>query len=240
MRVIVSAPSRESERELRAAAEAAGFESAGETLPQDLCSALYRDPDAIGVIRAANSGYAAVTCRNFRTADVKNVLFVLLDDGMWDGGYAATILKCGADDVQPAPIHTAEFIARLKALARRGAYNDHLFIKMPGCVFDAETGNRENESGKQHLSRPEARTLTALAIDPSKIYSKDDLMDHLYGGEDEPDKKIVDVMVCKLRAKLLEMNDGLDVVRTVWGRGYQFEPKGFTPDYRYGRVRRAR
>lgn len=240
MRVLVSAPSREAERALRAAAESAGFESAGETLPQDLCSALFRDPDAIGVIRATNGGYAAVTCREFRKADVKNLLFVLLDEGAWDGSYAAMILKCGADDVQPAPIHTDEFVARLKALVRRGTYNDHLFIKMPGCVFDAETGNAENAVRKQHLTGLEARLLTALAIDPSRIYSKDDLMDHLYSGDDEPDKKIVDVMVCKLRHKLLEMNGGLDVVRTVWGRGYQFEPKGFAPDYRYGRVRSPR
>lgn len=241
MRVLVSAPSREIERKLRAAAEGAGFETAGETLPQDLCSELYRDPDAIGVIRATNSPYAAVTCRDFRRADVKNLLFVLLDADAFHTGAAALILKCGADDVQPAPIHSDEFVARLKALSRRGTYNDHLFIKMPGCVYDAETGNAEGGGRKQHLTQTEARLLTALALDPSKIFSKDDLMDHMYGGsDDEPERKIVDVLVCKLRRKLIEMNDGLDVVRTVWGRGYQFEPKGFTPDFRDARSRRSR
>ncbi|TIS10680.1 MAG: winged helix-turn-helix domain-containing protein, partial [Mesorhizobium sp.] len=74
---------------------------------------------------------------------------------------------------------------------------------------------------------------------PGRVYSKADLMDHIYGGEDEPEQKIIDVFVCKLRHKLLEMNDGLDVVRTVWGRGYQFEPKGFEPTFRH-RVRVAR
>lgn len=239
MRVLVSATTRETECALRCAAESAGFETDSETLPQDLCSALFRDADAIGVIRATNSAYAAVTCRDFRRADVKNILFVLLDVDEFNPLVASTILRCGADDIQPAPIHADEFIARLKALVRRGAYNDHLFIKMPGCVFDAETGNAENISGSQHLTAMEAKLLTALAIDPSKAYSKDDLMDHLYGDEDEPEKKIIDVFICRLRNKLLEMNNGLDVVRTVWGRGYQFEPKGFQPDYRYGRQRRA-
>ncbi|MER8762862.1 response regulator transcription factor [Mesorhizobium sp. M0968] len=239
MRVIVLAPSREVETELRAAAESAGFDSGGEPLPQELCSALYRDPDALAVIRSPNSAFAAVTCRDFRKADVRNLIFVLLDAGAWDNGSAALILKCGADDVQPAPIHTDEFVARLKALTRRGTYNDHLFIKMPGCVYDAETGNAEGLGRKQHLTETEARLLTALALDPSKIFSKADLMDHMYGGEDEPEQKIIDVLVCKLRHKLLEMNDGLDVVRTIWGRGYQFEPKGFTPVFRQ-RVRAAR
>ncbi|RWO23338.1 MAG: response regulator transcription factor [Mesorhizobium sp.] len=240
MRVIVLAPSREMETELRAAADDAGFESAGEPIPQELCSALYRDPDSMAVIRSPNSAFAAVTCRDFRKADVRNLLFVLLDAGVWDSGSASLILKCGADDIQPAPIHTDEFVARLKALVRRGSYNDHLFIKMPGCVYDAETGNAEGGGRKKHLTQTEARLLTALALDPSKIFSKADLMDHMYGGEDEPEQKIVDVLVCKLRRKLIEMNDGLDVVRTVWGRGYQFEPKGFTPDYRDARSRRSR
>lgn len=239
MRVLVSAPSREIERALRTAAESAGFETAGETLPQDLCSALFREPDAIGVIRATNSAYAAVTCRDFRRADVKNALFVLLDASEYDGVPASLILRCGADDVQPAPIHSDEFIARLKALVRRGTYNDHLFIKMPGCVFDAETGNAENASRKQHLTGIEAKLLTALALDPSRVFSKADLMDHMYGGEDEPEQKIVDVLVCKLRRKLIEMNDGLDVIETNWGRGYRFIPQGFPPVYR-NRVRSAR
>lgn len=236
MRVIVSAPSREIELALRAAAEDAGFETAGDPLPQDLCSALFRDPDAIGVIRAANSAYAAVTVREFRKADVKNILFVLLDEAAWDAGCPALILKCGADDVQPAPIHTDEFIARLRALVRRGSYNDHLFIKMPGCVYDADTGLVEGGDRKSRLAPAEAKLLTTLALDPGKVFSKADLMDHIYGGEEEPMEKIIDVFVCKLRAKLLEMNDGLDVVRTVWGRGYQFEPKGFEPVFRH-RVR---
>ncbi|TPN34768.1 response regulator transcription factor [Mesorhizobium sp. B1-1-6] len=236
MRVLVSAPSREIERALRTAAESAGFETAGETLPQDLCSALFRDPDGIGVIRALNSAYAAVVCRDFRRADVKNILFVLLDAGEFNSGAASLILRCGADDVQPAPIHTDEFIARLKALVRRGSYNDHLFIKMPGCVYDAETGLVEGGDRKSRLAPAEAKLLTTLALDPGKVFSKADLMDHIYGGEEEPMEKIIDVFVCKLRAKLLEMNDGLDVVRTVWGRGYQFEPKGFEPVFRH-RVR---
>ncbi|MER8616003.1 response regulator transcription factor [Mesorhizobium sp. M1409] len=239
MRVVVSAPSREIERALRAAAEDAGFESAGETLPQDLCSALFRDPDAIGVIRAVNSGFAAVACRDFRRADVKNVLFVLLDADEFTSLAASTILRCGADDVQPAPIHADEFIARLKALVRRGTYNDHLFIKMPGCVFDAETGNAENVARSRHLTGAEAKLLTALALEPDKTLSKTNLMDRMYGGIDEPEQKIIDVLVCKLRRKLIEMNDGLDVIETVWGRGYQFRPEGFPPVYR-NRVRSPR
>lgn len=240
-RVIVSAPSGEIETELCSAAEQAGFECDGEPLPQGLCSALFRDPDAMGVIRAANAAYAVATCREFRQAEVKNVLFVLLDQAKWEDGCAGPILRAGADDVQPAPIHADEFVARLKALARRGTYNDHLFIKMPGCVFDAETGHAESGTRRAHLTGTEAKLLATLALDPAKVRTKADLMDHMYGDEDGgPEIKIIDVLVCKLRRKLIEMNGGLDVIRTVWGRGYQFEPAGFVPDYRDGRSRRSR
>lgn len=237
--IIVSAPSRELTNELCRAAESAGFESDGVPLPQDLASALFRDPSAMGIIRAANPAYAVATCKEFRQADVKNVLFVLLDQGKWEDGCAGPILRAGADDVQPAPIHSDEFVARLKALARRGTYNDHLFIKMPGCTYDAASGFVATGDKKSRLAPAEAKLLTTLALDPARVFSKADLMDHLYGGEDEPEQKIIDVFVCKLRHKLLELNDGLDVVRTVWGRGYQFEPKGFTPVFR-SRVRAPR
>ncbi|TPM19928.1 winged helix-turn-helix domain-containing protein [Mesorhizobium sp. B2-3-6] len=110
---------------------------------------------------------------------------------------------------------------------------------MPGCVYDADTGLVEGSDRKSRLAPAEAKLLTTLALDPNKVFSKADLMDHIYGGEDEPEQKIIDVFVCKLRHKLLEMNDGLDVVRTVWGRGYQFEPKGFEPVFR-NRVRAPR
>ncbi|AMS41190.1 winged helix-turn-helix domain-containing protein [Aminobacter aminovorans] len=231
-RVIVLAPSRDVENSLRSAAEAAGFDSDGQPLPPEFCSALYRDPDAIGVIRATYSSFAAVTCRNFRKADVRNILFVLLDKQEAHPSSMSLILRCGADDVQPAPIDRDEFMARLKMLARRGVYNDHLMIQMPGCVLDAETGNVEGGGKKQHLTTSEAKVMMALAREPERALSKDELMDRLYGGEDEPERKIIDVLICKLRRKLAQMNGGLDVVETVWGRGYRFVPKGFEPKYR--------
>jgi two-component system cell cycle response regulator CtrA len=230
--VIVSAPSRELTNELRRAAEGAGFESDGIPLPQDLCSVLYRDPDAMGIIRASNTAYAVAICTDFRRADVKNVLFVLLDEAAWEDSSPSLILRAGADDVQPAPIHADEFVARLKALARRGTYNDHLFIKMPGCTYDAASGFVETSDKRSRLAPAEAKLLTTLALDPARVFSKADLMDHLYGGEDEPEQKIIDVFVCKLRRKLVDLNNGLDVIRTIHGRGYQFDPRGFLPEYR--------
>lgn len=238
MRVIVSAPEPSIDQALRFAAEDGGFETDSEPRPQDLCSALFRDPAALGVIRAPNSAFASITCRDFRQADVRNLLFVLLDGAEAHHSAIALILKCGADDVQPAPIDRIEFVARLSALSRRGPYHDHLMICMPGCTFEAETGHLANTGGKkQHLTPIETKLLMALALDPSRTFSKDDIMDRLYDGENEPERKIVDVLVCKLRRKLAEMNGGLDVVETVWGRGYRFVPEGFEPRFTATRKR---
>lgn len=240
MRVLVLAPDRALETSICAVASDGGHDAAGEVLPQNMCSSLYRDPDALGVIRSTNSAFAAVTCRDFRRASVNNVLFVVIDDVEFHHGAVALILRCGADDVQPASMEPAEFRARLSALVRRGEYRDHLTINMPGCVFDAETGWAEGNGQRKRLTPSEGRLLSALAMEPERVLSKADLMDRLYGGEDEPEQKIVDVLVCKLRAKLLEMNGGLDVVETNWGRGYRFVQQGFEPRYREPRVRASR
>jgi two-component system cell cycle response regulator CtrA len=64
-------------------------------------------------------------------------------------------------------------------------------------------------------------------------------MDYLYGGRDEPELKIVDVFVCKIRKKLEPILGGADVIRTVWGRGWEFEPDGFVPVRQEARARIA-
>ena len=51
--------------------------------------------------------------------------------------------------------------------------------------------------------------------------TKEMLLDHLYGGKDEPELKIIDVFVCHLRKKLAQATDGKHYIETVWGRGYR-------------------
>jgi two-component system cell cycle response regulator CtrA len=62
--------------------------------------------------------------------------------------------------------------------------------------------------------------LELLALRKGTTVSKDMFLSHLYGGRDEPELKIIDVFMCKLRKKLAAMSGEADYIETVWGRGY--------------------
>jgi two-component system, cell cycle response regulator CtrA len=71
-----------------------------------------------------------------------------------------------------------------------------------------------------HLTRKEYGILQLLCLRKGTIVTKQMILDHLYSGMKEPHLKIIDVFVCKLRKKLIELTDGKDYIGTVWGRGY--------------------
>ena len=70
------------------------------------------------------------------------------------------------------------------------------------------------------LTTKEYQMLELLAVRQGTPITKDMFLGHLYGGMDEPDQKIIDVFICKLRRKLLEASGGKDYIETIWGRGY--------------------
>jgi two-component system, cell cycle response regulator CtrA len=71
-----------------------------------------------------------------------------------------------------------------------------------------------------HLTRKEYGILQLLCLRKGTIVTKQMFLNHLYSGMKEPDLKIIDVFVCKLRKKLIELTGGKDYICTVWGRGY--------------------
>ena len=71
-----------------------------------------------------------------------------------------------------------------------------------------------------HLTGKEYRILELLCLRKGTILTKEMFLNHLYGGTDEPEFKIIDVFVCKLRKKLMQATGGEHYIETVWGRGY--------------------
>jgi two-component system, cell cycle response regulator CtrA len=71
-----------------------------------------------------------------------------------------------------------------------------------------------------HVTGKEYQMLELLAIRKGTTLTKEMFLSHLYGGLDEPEAKIVDVFICKLRKKLANASGGKDYIETVWGRGY--------------------
>jgi len=84
----------------------------------------------------------------------------------------------------------------------------------------------EVDGARVHLTGKEYAMLELLSLRKGTTLTKDMFLNHLYSGMDEPDLKIIDVFICKLRKKLaLASGDG-DYIETVWGRGYVLRDPG--------------
>lgn len=240
MRVIVFASDLGIESMLRDAAEDGGFQAEGAPSLQDLASRLYRDPDTMCVLWSSGVEFACMTIEGLRQAGVRNLVFVLLHTGEANEKNRARVLVAGADDVQPAPIDSREYVARLLALTRRQREVAPAWLTLiEGAEFCPETGIIRSAASQSQLTPSEASVLELLVARRDAVCTKQSVYDHLYGGRGHVPDKIVDVFICKLRAKLVPTLGGLDVIETVWGRGYRFIPGGFAPSTSDARVRRA-
>jgi two-component system, cell cycle response regulator CtrA len=126
----------------------------------------------------------------------------------------------GADDYLTKPFHREELVARILAIIRRSKGHSQSVIQTGQvCVnLDAKT---VDVSGKAvHLTGKEYQMLELLSLRKGTTLTKEMFLNHLYGGMDEPELKIIDVFICKLRKKLAEATGGANYIETVWGRGY--------------------
>ena len=71
-----------------------------------------------------------------------------------------------------------------------------------------------------HLTGKEYAILELLVLRKGMVLTKEAFLNHLYGGMDEPEMKIIDVFICKLRKKLANASQGKNYIETLWGRGY--------------------
>ena len=132
-------------------------------------------------------------------------------------------LGIGADDYLTKPFDRRELIARIGALVRRARGIADPVVPVGRMSVDLK--GRCAAAGSQiiPLSKREFSILELLTMRKGKVVSKETILDHLYGGMDEPDMKIVDVFVCKLRAKIAKACGGEHYIGTAWGAGYKLE-----------------
>lgn len=126
----------------------------------------------------------------------------------------------GADDYLTKPFHREELVARIHAIIRRSKGHSQSIIHTGkiGVNLDAKTVEVDNKP--VHLTGKEYQMLELLSLRKGTTLTKEMFLNHLYGGMDEPELKIIDVFICKLRKKLCEATDGENYIETVWGRGY--------------------
>jgi two-component system cell cycle response regulator CtrA len=156
--------------------------------------------------------------RRLRAARVETPILIL--SGLSEPDNKVKGLGFGADDYLTKPFNKGELIARIQAIVRRSRGHSESVIKTGRLVVNLNMRTVEVDGQPLHLTGKEYGILELLSLRKGTTLTKEMFLNHLYGGMDEPELKIIDVFVCKLRKKLAAATGGDNYIETVWGRGY--------------------
>jgi two-component system cell cycle response regulator CtrA len=156
--------------------------------------------------------------RRLRAAGVHTPILVVSGRTGVDSKIKA--LGCGADDFMTKPFSAAELIARIRAVVRRSTGHSQSLIRTGKLVVNIDGRTVTVDGQPLHLTGKEYGVIELLSLRKGSTLSKEMFLNHLYGGIDEPELKIIDVFICKLRKKLMATTGGDHYIETVWGRGY--------------------
>jgi two-component system, cell cycle response regulator CtrA len=162
------------------------------------------------------SGYDVL--RKLRLAKVRTPILIL--SGMSGTEQKVKGLGFGADDYLTKPFHKDELVARIYAIVRRSQGHAEPVVQCGDLTIKVEAKQAEIAGRVVNLTGKEYQMLDLLATRQGYTITKEMFLNHLYGGMDEPEVKIIDVFMCKLRKKLADASGGKNYIETVWGRGY--------------------
>jgi two-component system cell cycle response regulator CtrA len=162
------------------------------------------------------SGYEVL--RQLRVNKIKTPILILSGMGGIDDKVRG--LGFGADDYMTKPFHKDELVARIHAIVRRSKGHAQSVINTGGLTVNLDTKTVDVQGERVHLTGKEYQMLELLSLRKGTTLTKEMFLNHLYGGIDEPELKIIDVFICKLRKKLALATGGENYIETVWGRGY--------------------
>ncbi len=161
-------------------------------------------------------GYEVV--RRLRAARVQTPVLIL--SGRSDPTDKVRGLTSGADDYLTKPFNKAELVARIQAIVRRSKGHAESLIQTGRLAINMDARSVEVAGRRLHVTGKEYAILELLSLRKGTTLTKEMFLDHLYGGMDEPELKIIDVFICKLRKKIAAITGGDHYIETVWGRGY--------------------
>ncbi len=156
--------------------------------------------------------------RRLRDARIRTPVLIL--SGLSQSEQKVKGLGTGADDYLTKPFDKNELLARIHAIVRRSAGHSDSVIRTGRLTVNLDAHTVEVDSQSVHLTGKEYAILELLSLRKGTTLTKEMFLNHLYGGMDEPELKIIDVFICKLRKKLAQATGGQNYIETVWGRGY--------------------
>lgn len=158
---------------------------------------------------------------NLRSKNADLPLLIL--SGESDVEARLACLNAGADDYLTKPFNMAELVARLQALVRRANGHAHNVLQFGDVSLDLTAGDVRVGETRVDLTAKEYQMLELMCLRRGGVVSKESFLDHLYGGMDEPEMKIIDVFICKMRKKIEAAGAKHPLIETVWGRGYRVD-----------------
>ena len=156
-----------------------------------------------------------------RAAKVKTPVLVLTGNTVLETKLAA--LSKGADDYVTKPFHKDELVARIQAIVRRSQSQADSIITTGEIAVNLDTQSVQVAGNTVPLTIKEYQMLELLSLRKGMTVTKEVFINHLYSGRDEPEMKIIDVFICKLRKKIAEAGASEHCIETVWGRGYKMQ-----------------
>ena len=156
--------------------------------------------------------------KKLRVSKVNTPILILT--GLGDTENKVRGLGFGADDYMTKPFHKDELVARIHAIVRRSKGHSQSVITTGALTVNLDAKTVDVAGQRVHLTGKEYQMLELLSLRKGTTLTKEMFLNHLYGGMDEPELKIIDVFICKLRKKLALATDGEHYIETVWGRGY--------------------
>lgn len=160
-------------------------------------------------------GYDVV--RRMRSARIETPVLIL--SGLSRPQAKVKGLGMGADDYITKPFDKSELIARMHAVVRRSKGFSQPSLRIGALQINLDSREVKVDEKTIHLTGKEYSILELLTLRKGMVLTKEAFLNHLYGGMDEPEMKIIDVFICKLRKKLAQAGAG-NLIGTVWGRGY--------------------
>ncbi|MGH7175287.1 MAG: response regulator transcription factor [Minisyncoccia bacterium] len=153
--------------------------------------------------------------RLLRLGKIKTPVLILTQESQAQSKVKA--LDMGADDYLVKPFHGDELVARIFALVRRSRGSAQRVITIGELALDLEMRQLTVEGVPVHLTEKEYLLVELLFLRSGRIISKSDFLDHLYGGAKEPEERIIDVFISRLRKKLGAHGE---CIQTRWGAGH--------------------
>ena len=156
--------------------------------------------------------------RSLRASKVKTPILIL--SGVASIEHKVKGRGHGADEYMTKPFHKTELIARIHAIVRRSQGHAQSIVQTGDLIVNVDAKTVHIKEVRVNLTGKEYRMLELLSLRKGTTITKEMFLSQLYGGMDEPEIKIIDVFMCKIRKKLAIASGGKDYIETVWGRGY--------------------